>query len=62
MNDFEAAVIDVIAKNLRIESSFAGWEYNDVANELELKIMLGDHEVARSTVRIEPVQRDSSDW
>lgn len=61
MDDFEAAVLDVISRNITIESEWVGWDYDDAANELSLKIKLGDTVVASTSLRIQPVER-SNDW
>lgn len=61
MTDFEVAVLDVLQNKLTIETSFAGWDYNDVANELEIVVKFGDIVIDRTTCRIQPVER-SDDW
>ncbi len=61
MTDFECAICDVLRDKLTIETSFTGWDYNDVANELEIVVKFGDTVIDRTTCRIQPVER-GDDW
>lgn len=61
MTDLELAILDALKDKLMIETSFTGWDYNDVANELEIVIKFGDTVIDRTTCRIQPVER-GDDW
>lgn len=61
MTDLELAILDALKDKLTIETSFTGWDYNDVANELEIIVKFGDIVIDRTTCRIQPVER-GDDW
>lgn len=61
MTDLELAILDALKDKLTIETNFTGWDYNDVANELEIVIKFGDTVIDRTTCRIQPVER-GDDW
>ncbi len=61
MTDLELAILDALKDKLTIETSFTGWDYNDVANELEIVVKFGDTVIDRTTCRIQPVER-GDDW